>query len=502
MVKKMLFLTIFGLVFILTGCQDSVKELIPEKENQKGKTSITELADHVNKENAKEFTITAQEEEWHLDQNTTINAWTYNGTVPGEEIRVQQGDSVRVTLNNELDEPVTIHWHGVMLSNPMDGVPGVTQNAVQPGKSFTYEFVAQEAGTYWYHSHQQSSKQVDKGLYGPFIVEEKQKSYDADKVLIFDEWALNDSEGGGMMGGKMKGMMDGGMGGRGNGDMDTHMMYNTLSVNGKTGNSITPIQVKENETVRLRMINAGYAKRTLSFDGQEYRVVGNDGKAVNNGDKTSKLLEIAPGERIDVEFSATSSSWTIEEANDDGSDLSIPIQTKGSAGGENRSGSDSSVLEYTEYGSMTPLFDDNVSPDVEYNMNLGVSMGMMQGGMAFTINDETFPDTENINVEKGDIVRVNMTNDSMLDHPMHLHGHHFQIVSKNGKKLDKPLVKDLINVKPGESYEIIFKANNPGHWLFHCHDLVHANNGMVTIVKYNGVYSPFALEGRFNNQPE
>ncbi|WP_421385014.1 multicopper oxidase family protein [Bacillus salacetis] len=474
-------------VMVVSACSNEPKE--------EGDTSITELTGSNERKNAKEFTISAAEKEWEISSGQVIEAWTYNGTVPGEEIRVQEGDHLKVKLENHLSEPVTIHWHGMVLPNPMDGVAGVTQNSVQPGESFVYQFQAKEAGTYWYHSHQQSSKQVDKGLYGALIVEDPEKTYDSDRVLIFDEWALNGSSSNGMMGGMMDGSMN-------DGDMDTHMSYNTLSINGKAGNAITPIEVEQNELVRLRLINAGYAKRTLAFNGQEYRVVANDGNEVKNGEKTDQLLEIAPGERIDVEFEAGNPSWIIEEAVEENS-LSIPVFASGSSTRDQHARqAQSTLLSYTEYGEMNALFEREVTPDLEYDMDLGVSMGMMQGGMKFTINDETFPETENIKVSEGDMVKVNLTNDSMLDHPMHLHGHHFQVISKNGQVLENPLVKDLINVKPGESYEIIFKADNPGHWLLHCHDLVHANNGMVTVVKYNDVYSPFELEGKFDNQPE
>ena len=134
----------------------------------------------------KSFELTAQETEWDTGDGV-VSAWTYNGTVPGEMLRVTEGDFVRIELKNELEVPVTIHWHGVILPNRMDGVPGLTQDAVQPGETFTYEYIAEDAGTYWYHSHQHSSLQVDKGLYGALVVEEKEKEYDRDALFLLDE---------------------------------------------------------------------------------------------------------------------------------------------------------------------------------------------------------------------------------------------------------------------------------------------------------------------------
>ncbi|WP_226584008.1 multicopper oxidase domain-containing protein [Halobacillus litoralis] len=110
-------------------------------------------------------------------------------------------------------------------------------------------------------------------------------------------------------------------------------------------------------------------------------------------------------------------------------------------------------------------------------------------------------DTPMIPVKEGDIVKVEISNSGMLNHPMHLHGHRFQVQSKNGEPYDAPIVKDLIHVKPGETYTVYFKAENKGEWLFHCHDNNHADRGMVTIVDYEGVYSPFELGGKNNNQP-
>ena len=102
-----------------------------------------------------------------------VSAWTYGGNVPGPQLRVPQGDRVRVEVANQLGVPTTVHWHGVRLPNAMDGVPHLTQAPIEPGQRFLYEFDALDAGTYWYHSHFQSSEQLDRGLYGTLIVEER-----------------------------------------------------------------------------------------------------------------------------------------------------------------------------------------------------------------------------------------------------------------------------------------------------------------------------------------
>ena len=121
---------------------------------------------------------------------TTI--WGFDATSPGPEIRVRQGARVQRTLTNDLPQATSTHWHGMRISNAMDGVAGLTQAAVPPGASFEYDFVAPDAGTYWYHAHNRSFEQVARGLYGALIVEEPEPlDVDREEVLIFDDWRID-----------------------------------------------------------------------------------------------------------------------------------------------------------------------------------------------------------------------------------------------------------------------------------------------------------------------
>src|SRR5215204_3746905 len=138
----------------------------------------------------KEFHLTAKEVEVELQPGTKVKAWTYNGTMPGPEIRVTEGDLVRVILKNELPTGTTIHWHGVDVPNDMDGPAGLSQAPVEPGESFTYEFIATPGGTRWYHTHTDVSTQILLGLYGAFIVEPKDGPSDLDRdyTYMLTEW--------------------------------------------------------------------------------------------------------------------------------------------------------------------------------------------------------------------------------------------------------------------------------------------------------------------------
>lgn len=492
--KKISFISVLISLVYLSGCQQPDEIFDTSETSEKEGISILDIAETEKSSNIKEFDIVAGESQWDFGGSTVAEVWTYNGTVPGEEIRVVEGDDVRVNLKNELNEPVTIHFHGVDLPNKMDGVAGVTQDGVQPGESFTYEFSADDPGTYWYHSHQDSAEQVDKGLYGAFIVKPDTKEYDAEHTLILDEWNMDNSSGG-MMGGMMSGMRGG--------EMDTDMLYDTYTVNGKVGQYIEPIEVTEGEVVRLRFVNAGYRKHFLRFNGEPYRVVAIDGNSIHNTDYVSGSLEIAPSERIDVELMiGNTTDWQIESTDNNtaAEDMVISILPEKTDKGQKET---AELKEDTENKEvyMDPIFEELPTPDIEYDMFLGASMGMGMSNMAFTVNDETFPDTEPIEVEEDDIVKATLINESQFDHPMHLHGHYFQITAINGEKLDYPIVKDLINVKPGESIEIMFQADNPGMWAFHCHDLNHAAGGMMTLLEYQGYYSPFDIHEN-GNQPE
>ncbi len=137
----------------------------------------------------REFVLTASEFDWSLMPDTPVRAWGYNGQVPGPELRVREGDRVRVTLRNGLPVPTTIHWHGVIVPPAMDGPAGLNQAPVRPGEEFVYEFTAKPAGSRWYHSHADPAVQVPMGLYGAFIVEPRLpgRPYDRDYTYILGE---------------------------------------------------------------------------------------------------------------------------------------------------------------------------------------------------------------------------------------------------------------------------------------------------------------------------
>ncbi|WP_336788298.1 multicopper oxidase family protein [Paenibacillus sp. MMO-177] len=513
---------IFSLV--LAGCSDTMGGMDHSKMSMgNSETPKTTEGKTVNSNvlTGTEFNLTAVASNQEIAPGKTLPVWTFNNTVPGPQLRVKQGDTVKVNLKNELSEPVTIHWHGVPLPNAMDGIPGVTQNAVQPGETFTYEFKADVPGTYWYHSHQDSVNQLDRGLYGSFIVEGKyEDKVDRDYTLMLDEWV---SSGKSMSDSGMSGMNHSGMNmdssnspssenGMSNNSMtmgDDMSMYDLFTINGKSGSLVDQLQVKEGDKVRIRLINAGYLSHQIHLHGHEFKVIATDGQPINNPSVLKdNVINIAPGERYDIEFVANNpGQWLIEDHSDNkaASGMKETIVYEGASAGSDQSNASEKLaaVDLTRYGQAGKTsFTLNQKYTMEYTMDLNTEM--QEGNTVYTINGKTFPDTDALTVKKGDTVKVRLVNNSKTnDHPMHLHGHFFQVLSKNGKPLEgSPIIKDTLNVKPGEEYVIAFEADNPGNWMFHCHDLHHASAGMVTELKYTDFKTDFVADPNAGNMPE
>lgn len=516
--KKLLLGTVLaGVVAIGAACSNNssmqghdMSNMNTKKENTSNESSKQQLPLATNTEvlSGKEINLTAKEALLQINDQVKLPVYTYNGSVPGAQIRVKQGDNVKIVLKNELPEPITIHWHGYPVPNNQDGVPGVTMDAIKPGETFTYEFTATVPGTYWYHSHQKSAEQVDKGLYGTLIVEPKnEEKVDRDYTLVLDEW-MSDPDAESHMDMNMSGMDHSNMNNGNSSDNqqmdmssmghDMMNMYDIFTINGKSGSAVKPLKVKKGEKVRLRLVNAGYMSHKLHLHGHEFKIVATDGQPLKDPQPIKdELLNIAPGERYDIEFIANNpGEWLLECHGDmegaDGMKVKIQYEDQTNNTDKENAKKDLPIVDMTKYGKHElGQFTLDQKYDVEYTMDLGTAMG--KDGMVYTINGKTYPETAPVNVKKGDLVKVKLVNNSPKDlHPMHLHGHFFQVLSKNGKPITgSPLIKDTLNLKPGEEYVVAFKADNPGNWMFHCHDLHHASAGMVTEVKYTDYKSDY-----------
>ncbi|HDR4373326.1 copper oxidase [Bacillus thuringiensis serovar nigeriensis] len=535
-----------SVIFLIAACSLATNTTNDHKNMKDKKTIQAETATKPLKiEKGPEVTLVAKEEKQKLGNGVIVPVWTFNGSSPGPEIRVKKGEKVKVTLKNELSAPVSIHWHGYPVPNNMDGIPGVTQDAVEPGKSFTYEFEANVPGTYWYHSHQDSVNQLDRGLYGALIVEDTKEKYDKDYTLMLDEWVTDKKEMNkqlkemtkGQIGNKSKGNeneeknndkngmahsgMDmgsdqkdsGNMAGmdHGNMKMEGHdmSMYDLFTINGKSGDLVVPLKVNKGEKVRLRLINAGYLSHDIHVHGHDIKVIATDGQPINDPKVIKdKVISIAPGERYDIEFTANKTGkWYVEDhsKNKGAKGMKAVIEYDGSKEMKDKADEKEKLpkVDIMKYGTKKlGSFPLNQEYTATYNMDLNTQMNGNE--MVYTINGKVFPDIDPIQVKKGDLVKVKLVNRSKMDdHPMHLHGHFFQVLSKDGKPIEgSPIVKDTLNLRPGEEYEVAFVANNPGEWMFHCHDLHHASAGMVTEVNYTDYESSYVPNPNIPNKPE
>lgn len=248
---------------------------------------------------AKHFTLNAEPVRWEYQKGKSIVAWAFNGQVPGPEIRVTEGDKVMITFNNKLPKGTTVHWHGLDLPNSMDGVPGVTQDAVKAGESFTYEFTATPAGTRFYHTHGSGSddeaQQSDMGLSGSFIVEPKgYQKPDKEYTVVLDDWQKGE-------GSFNKAMTDMNMEG-----MAMNMDYNLFTMNGLAFPDTKNMDVKKGDRVRIRLINASASTtHPMHLHGQQFKITATDGNPVPEvAQLTRNVVTLNPGETYDIEFTA------------------------------------------------------------------------------------------------------------------------------------------------------------------------------------------------------
>ena len=258
----------------------------------------------------REFALVAREVDLELRPGTTVRAWTYNGTVPGPELRVTEGDQVRITLKNELPAATSAHWHGIDVPVAMDGVPGLTQQAVPPGGTFVYEFTATNVGTRWYHSHQDAEVQVPLGLFGPVIVEPKAPEsvrYDREYTFILSEWDLDLTPAVATGDASLPAP-------RSDVPLSKQLDYDLFLVNGKATEALPPIAVASGQRVRLRLINAGNLIHTVRGRGRPIKVVATDGNPVPPGVALpDEAATLGPSERVDLELlGGDSGGWTFE----------------------------------------------------------------------------------------------------------------------------------------------------------------------------------------------
>jgi multicopper oxidase len=448
----------------------------------------------------REIMLETRQVKWELAPGRSITAMAYNGRVPGPEIRVKEGERLRIVLKNALDEPTTIHWHGADVPNSMDGVPGITQQPVPPGGTFVYEFEARPAGTRWYHTHFQEHRQMDLGLVAPLIIEPAGPDpfrFDREYTLVLDDWATgtrpalpSTREGTSGGRGEMGGMMSGTRGGMMGGGSQNMPAYDTMTINGKTYPATEPLRVRKGEHVRLRLINAS-ADHThvIRLGGHQLRVTHTDGNPLVEAVAVD-AVPIAPSERYDVLVNADRpGAWWLYCAQPGhaaaGEKVLVTYEGRESRKPEAvAEGIAGLHLWHYTLGQGRDVLPAASGTVRSFSQTLS---GGMMGSDAWTINGKQYPSTDPITVKRGERVRVRLDNMSMEAHPMHLHGQSFAVLGVNGQRLAHPLIKDSVDVEAHMgAVDIEFAAHNPGDWFFHCHKPMHMEGGMITLVKIAG----------------
>ncbi|MGH7307425.1 MAG: multicopper oxidase family protein [Candidatus Rokuibacteriota bacterium] len=450
-----------------------------------------------NGESLRTIHLEAREVAWELAPGKTVKAMAYNGRIPGPEIRVPEGELVRVILKNSLAEPTTIHWHGLDVPNPMDGVPGITQKPVAPGQTFVYEFAARPAGTRWYHTHVDEHRQLDLGLAALLIIDpagaNEPMAYDREVTLVLDDWVSGTGPavpptpegvagGGGMMGGRgMGGMMRGMMG-----DANTPP-YDTMTINGKAYPATEPLRLRQGERVRLRLVNASNEHtHVVRLAGHRLHVTHTDGNPLRIPVSVD-AIPLAPSERYDaVVIAERPGTWFFQclqpghaDAGErmhvlyDGHDRARP------APAEERLAD--LTLWHPGLGRGRAVLPPASGETRTFDLTLS---GGMMGRDVWTINRKVYPNTDPLSVKRGDRVRIRLGNMSPETHPMHLHGQSFRVLAINGVRYAEPVVKDTVDVAAHMGSAVVeFTAHNPGEWFFHCHKPMHMMGGMITLVK-------------------
>lgn len=435
------------------------------------KTVDGPLASEKVKGNVATFNIVAKKVTMEVKPGVKKEVWTFGGTMPGKEIRVKEGQEVYINLKNELDVPVSIHWHGYKVPYPMDGVPGSSQNGIKPGQTYTYHFIAKDPGTYWYHSHQDSTNQVDRGLYGSFIVEGKNEvKTDKDYTVMVDEIYSKDP-----VPGQAPTVKEG-----------QGTPYDVFVINGKSGGLIQPLKANTGEKVKIRLGDAGYEYHSFDFGNIPYQIVATDGHEVKDpATIQNKLLKIEGGERYDVVFTMPGKSFKIYDRGEfaPAKDIVIPVINEQKATEFIPEVVNKDVFDVFTYGK--PDSAGNLTFNKTYSWTLQeVPDSNPEIGMRYTINGKSAPEIDPIVVNNGDLVKLSFENKSNAIHPMHMHGHYFRVLTHNGVPVQGDIEKDTLSILPGEKYDISFVADNPGEWMFHCHDLPHAKYGMMTQIEY------------------
>jgi FtsP/CotA-like multicopper oxidase with cupredoxin domain len=474
-----------------------------------------------------EYDLDVAEQSWTPDARLRpVRALTLNGGIPGPTLRFREGDAAKIRVHNRLrKEETSIHWHGVLLPNAQDGVPHVTTPPILPGTTHTFEFPLTHAGTYWYHSH--TGLQEQRGVYGSIVVEPRggeSVSADRDFVVVLSDWTRERPEEvartlhrgsdwyafkkgtiqsltGAIREGALTEFLD-----RERSRMPamdlSDVAYDAFLANGRPA---IDLPTRAGETVRLRFINAGASTYFyIASSTGPLRVVAADGPAVRPIDVGRLLIGMA--ETYDVVVTVPNTErWEIRATAQDGSGHASVWLGEGDerhpapeipkpdpyrmdshlmAAMEEMDASDKApeperpLPPYARLRSLKSTAFPATLPRRDIELRLTGDMERY----IWSFNDQTAAEDGVIRIRRGEVLRLRLINDTMMHHPLHLHGHFFRVL--DDRELPDAPLKHTVDVPPMGSRTIEFEANESGDWLFHCHLLYHMHAGMTRVFSY------------------
>jgi FtsP/CotA-like multicopper oxidase with cupredoxin domain len=429
------------------------------------------------------YELTARKATVTLASGRRVEAWTYNGQVPGPAITARQGDLIEVTLRNaDIGIGVTLHWHGYDVPAAEDGAPGLTQAAVMPGQTFTYRFRADQAGTFWYHTHQVSHEGVRMGLYGTLVVAPRAEEAPATGLDL---------------------------------TLPAHTLKGTVIL----GDHDRPVarEAKPGAPVRLRLINTDSTPHRFTLDGTPYRLVAVDGRDLSGpGELPSSALLLPAGGRFGLALARPQGPVTLLMDGARTGGVRLLPGTAAAVGAAGVAGRDKgSTPDVEAAAGRVPVRDTSAWPELDLNgygtpaplpitlggrfdrrftLVLDRGLAMVEGAPRYaqTVNGLGFPNIPSEVVRENDLVLLTIVNRSLEIHPWHLHGHAVLVLSRDGvAPSGSPMWRDTFDVLPGQVWQVAFRATNRGLWMNHCHNLPHAAQGMALHLLYEGVTTPF-----------
>jgi FtsP/CotA-like multicopper oxidase with cupredoxin domain len=477
---------------------------LPESETEVNVADLPQAKpmEMVQLQDGEQFSLTAAPVRATIDGNT-ISMFAYNGQIPGPVLTVEQGATITLEFQNEIPYETTVHWHGLRLENANDGVPGVTQDAVQKGDSFVYTLTFPDEGIYWYHPHVREDVQQDSGLYGMIRVLPKADDAYApvhrEEIVVLDDLLLTN--------GKAEPY------GKDTANFPLMGRFgNVMLVNGSDADTYG-ISVDAGSVVRFFLANTASTRtfRVTFGDAMMMKLVGADVGRYERETLVDAVV-LAPAERaiVDVYFDAPG-TYSIKHESPDASYSLGTVQVNSTRAVPDLSAAFSLLRTNADVIADIDDFRAAFAQEPEHTLTLDIDMGAMNHGMMQHGTDgieweDTMPgmnrmmtgddvqwklvDEEgnvNMNIQwdfqKGDTPVIRIVNDDTsahpMQHPIHFHGQRFLVIRQDGKPVENLVWKDTVLIPAGSTADLLFDMSNPGDWMIHCHIAEHLTNGMM-----------------------